>query len=105
MSIGNSRTDREPDVDREPDNDDEASLGTDGRARPGNGQRLAQHGRGQELLAFAPTKLSTDARGQHVEPHVLSGTDRHVPSGTRPHVLSGTGIVEFLKRNNGLRRT
>jgi plasmid replication initiation protein len=38
---------------------------------------------GQESLAFAPLKSSTDARGQHVEPHVLSGTDRHVPSGTR----------------------
>ena len=37
---------------------------------------------GRELLAFAPTKLSTDARGQHVNAHVLSGTDRHVPSGT-----------------------
>jgi plasmid replication initiation protein len=39
---------------------------------------------GRELLAFAPAKLSTDAGGQHVEPHVLSGTDGHVPSGTHP---------------------
>jgi len=38
---------------------------------------------GRELLAFASTKLSTGARGQHVEARVLSGTDRHVPSGTR----------------------
>ncbi|HMF61669.1 MAG TPA: replication initiator protein A [Vicinamibacterales bacterium] len=37
---------------------------------------------GRELLAFASTKLSTDGRGQHVNAHVLSGTDRHVPSGT-----------------------
>lgn len=39
---------------------------------------------GQESLAFAPLKSSTHARGQHVEPHVLSGTGRRVPSGTRP---------------------
>jgi plasmid replication initiation protein len=37
---------------------------------------------GRELLAFAPTKLSTDARGHHVNAHVLSGTGGHVPSGT-----------------------
>src|ERR1700704_864254 len=37
---------------------------------------------GQQGLVFKPTKLSTDAGGQHVNAHVLSGTDRHVPSGT-----------------------
>ena len=37
---------------------------------------------GREVLAFTPTKLSTDACGQHVNARVLSGTDRHVPSGT-----------------------
>jgi len=41
-------------------------------------------GRGRELLAFAPANFSTGARGQHVETHVLSGTDGHVPSGTHP---------------------
>src|SRR5216683_5559164 len=49
---------------------------------PGYRLLLEHDGRGRELLAFAPAKLSTDARGQHVERHVLSGTDRHVPSGT-----------------------
>jgi plasmid replication initiation protein len=38
---------------------------------------------GRELLAFAPAKMSTDARGQHMSAHVLSGTEGHVPSGTR----------------------
>ena len=46
---------------------------------------LVEHdGRGRELLAFAPANVSTGARGQRVETHVLSGTDRHVPSGTHP---------------------
>ena len=56
------------------------------RRQPLPGYRLlVEHdGRGRELLAFAPANLSTDARGQRVEPHVLSGTDGHVPSGTRP---------------------
>ena len=39
---------------------------------------------GRELLAFAPAQLSTGACGQSVEPHVLSGTNGHVPSGTGP---------------------
>jgi plasmid replication initiation protein len=56
------------------------------RRQPLPGYRLLieRDAGGRELLAFASTKLSTDAGGQHVEPHVLSGTDRHVPSGTRP---------------------
>jgi plasmid replication initiation protein len=56
------------------------------RRQPLPGYRLLieRNTGGRELLAFAPAKLSTTARGQHVEPHVLSGTDRHVPSGTRP---------------------
>jgi plasmid replication initiation protein len=56
------------------------------RRQPLPGYRLlVEHdGRGRELLAFAPANLSTGARGQHVEPHVLSGTDGHVPSGTCP---------------------
>jgi len=37
---------------------------------------------GRELLAFAPVKTSTDAGGQPVRRHVLSGTRRHVSSGT-----------------------
>ncbi|OJU36282.1 MAG: replication protein [Alphaproteobacteria bacterium 65-37] len=54
------------------------------RRQPLPGYRLLieRNTGGRELLAFAPTKLSTAGRGQHVEPHVLSGTDRHVPSGT-----------------------
>ena len=39
---------------------------------------------GRELLAFAPAQLSTGTCGQSVEPHVLSGTNGHVPSGTGP---------------------
>jgi plasmid replication initiation protein len=39
---------------------------------------------GRELLAFAPAQLSTGACEQAVEPHVLSGTNGHVPSGTGP---------------------
>ncbi len=56
------------------------------RRQPLPGYRLLieRNTGGRELLAFAPTKLSTAARGQYVEPHVLSGTDRHVPSGTHP---------------------
>ena len=48
----------------------------------GTGCFIERDAGGRELLAFAPVKLSTDARGQHVEAHVLSGTNRHVPSGT-----------------------
>src|SRR5216683_1896427 len=51
---------------------------------PGYRLLLEHDGRGRELLAFAPANLSTGARGQHVETHVLSGTDGHVPSGTHP---------------------
>jgi plasmid replication initiation protein len=56
------------------------------RRQPLPGYRLLieRNADGRELLAFAPTKSSTAGRGQRVEPHVLSGTDRHVPSGTRP---------------------
>jgi plasmid replication initiation protein len=39
---------------------------------------------GRELLAFAPAQLSTGGCEQSVGPHVLSGTNGHVPSGTRP---------------------
>jgi plasmid replication initiation protein len=53
------------------------------QALPGYRLLIERNTAGRELLAFAPTKLSTDARGQHVNAHVLSGTDRHVPSGTR----------------------
>jgi plasmid replication initiation protein len=55
------------------------------RRQPLPGYRLLieRNTAGRELLAFAPTKLSTDPRGQHVNAHVLSGTGRHVPSGTR----------------------
>src|SRR5713226_617292 len=50
------------------------------RRQPLPGYRLLieRDAAGRESLAFAPFKLSTDVRGQHVEPHVLSGTDRHV---------------------------
>ncbi|MGQ0585257.1 MAG: replication initiator protein A [Reyranella sp.] len=56
------------------------------RRQPLPGYRLLieRNAGGRELLAFAPTKLSTAGRGQYVEPHVLSGTDKHVPSGTNP---------------------
>jgi plasmid replication initiation protein len=37
---------------------------------------------GRELLAFRLARLSTKPGGQAVEPHVLSGTNGHVPSGT-----------------------
>src|SRR5258707_50391 len=55
-----------------------------GQPLPGCGLLAEQDGQGGELLVFAPANLSTGARGQHVEPHVLSGTDGHVPSGTHP---------------------
>ena len=47
------------------------------RRQPLPGYRLLiEHDRrGRELLAFAPANLSTGARGQHVEAHVLSGTE------------------------------
>lgn len=56
------------------------------RRQPLPGYRLfiERNAVGRESLAFAPLKSSTVARGQHVEPHVLSGTGRHVPSGTQP---------------------
>src|SRR3984893_5521259 len=48
------------------------------RRQPLPGYRLLieRDAGGRELLVFAPVRLSTDAGGQHVEPHVLSGTDR-----------------------------
>jgi plasmid replication initiation protein len=49
---------------------------------PGYRLLIERNTAGRELLAFAPTKLSTEARGQHVNAHVLSGTRGHVPSGT-----------------------
>ena len=39
---------------------------------------------GGELLAFTRTELSTGPCGQHVDAHVLSGTNAHVLSGTGP---------------------
>ena len=56
------------------------------RRQPLPGYRLLieRDRRGRELLAFAPADLSTGTRGQHMETHVLSGTEGHVPSGTRP---------------------
>jgi plasmid replication initiation protein len=39
---------------------------------------------GRELLAFMPAQLSTGTCGRSVQPHVLSGTNGHVPSGTAP---------------------
>jgi plasmid replication initiation protein len=56
------------------------------RRQPLPGYRLLieRDAAGRELLAFAPVRLSTGAGGQHVEPRVPSGTDRHVPSGTHP---------------------
>jgi hypothetical protein len=57
------------------------------RRQPLPGYRLLiEHDRrGRELLAFAPADLSTGARGQHVETHVLSGTP----------------TAEFIKPDNG----
>ena len=56
------------------------------RRQPLPGYRLSveRASGGRELLAFAPAQLSTGACGQSVEPHVLSGTNGHVPSGTGP---------------------
>jgi plasmid replication initiation protein len=56
------------------------------RRQPLPGYRLVveREAGGRELLAFTPTKLSTDACGQPVEAHVLSGTNGHVPLGTGP---------------------
>ena len=56
------------------------------RRQPLPGYRLVveREAGGRELLAFTPTKLSTDSCGQSVEAHVLSGTNGHVPSGTGP---------------------
>lgn len=51
---------------------------------PGYTLLIERDGRGRELLACTPAKSSPDAGGLHVEGHVLSGTDRHVPSGTQP---------------------
>ena len=54
------------------------------RRQPLPGYRLAveREAGGRELLAFTHVHLSTAPCGQTVEPHVLSGTNRHVPSGT-----------------------
>ncbi len=54
------------------------------RRQPLPGYRLSieRGASGRELLAFAQTQLSTEACGQTVEAHVLSGTEGHVPSGT-----------------------
>jgi plasmid replication initiation protein len=56
------------------------------RRQPLPGYRLLieRDGRGHELLAFAPVKLSTKGCGQSVGEHVPSGTERHVPSETEP---------------------
>lgn len=56
------------------------------RRQPLPGYRLVveREAGGRELLAFTPTKLSTNPCGQVVEAHVLSGTNGHVPSGTGP---------------------
>jgi plasmid replication initiation protein len=72
------------------------------RRQPLPGYRLLiQHdGRGRELLAFAPAKLSTEACGQSVKQHVLSGTDGHVPSGT-----GGTCYQEPARSNSSSQTT
>ncbi|MCA7118236.1 MAG: replication initiator protein A [Acidibrevibacterium sp.] len=56
------------------------------RRQPLPGYRLVveREAGGRELLAFTPTKLSTNPCGPVVEAHVLSGTNGHVPSGTGP---------------------
>src|SRR5262249_7346115 len=56
------------------------------RRQPLPGYRLLieRDGRGHELLAFAPAKLSTQGCGQPVRKHVPSGTEVHMPSGTEP---------------------
>jgi plasmid replication initiation protein len=54
------------------------------RRQPLPGYRLVveREAGGRELLAFTHAHLSTAPCGQTVEPHVLSGTNSHVPSGT-----------------------
>jgi len=54
------------------------------RRQPLPGYRLIieREAGGRELLAFTQAHLSTAPCGHTVEPHVLSGTNRHVPSGT-----------------------
>jgi plasmid replication initiation protein len=54
------------------------------QALPGYHLVVERETGGRELLAFAPANLSTVACGRTVEPHVPSGTNRHVPSGTGP---------------------
>jgi plasmid replication initiation protein len=49
---------------------------------PGYRLHIERDGRGRELLAFVPAKLSTEGCGQAVKQHVPSGTGGHVPSGT-----------------------
>ena len=71
------------------------------RRQPLPGYRLLiEHDRrGGELLAFAPANLSTGVRGQHVETHVLSGTERHVPSGTDPTCYQEPGRSNSTSRS------
>ena len=75
------------------------------RRQPLPGYRLLiEHdGRGRELLAFAPAKLSTEGCGQDVEPRVLSGTEGHVLSGTTATCYQEPGTTEFAKRDQRLR--
>jgi plasmid replication initiation protein len=56
------------------------------RRQPLPGYRLfvEREAGGRELLAFTAAGSSTGACGRAVEPHVLSGTNKHVPSGTGP---------------------
>src|SRR5258708_4345022 len=65
---------------------------------PGYRLLLEHDGRGRELLAFAPANLSTGPRVQPVEPHVRSGTDRHVPSGTHPTCYQKTARPNSAKQ-------
>lgn len=67
---------------------------------PGYRLLIERDAGGRELLAFAPAKLSTDTGGQHVEVHVLSGTDRHVLSGTH-----GTCYQEPIQANSSSQTT
>ena len=73
------------------------------RRQPLPGYRLLiEHdGRGQELLAFAPAKLSTEGCGQSVEQRVPSGTDGHVLSGTNATCYQEPESTEFTKPING----